>query len=136
MSRENVELVSRGFAAATAKPKPDFDTVNELFATDHVLVPATAGVRREEFAGKDWYRAFIGDKDEEPLFWEHSELEGALDIGPDRVLAVFNTRFRGANSGVEMDYRVWGVIQIRSGKICRTEFYPDPNDALDAARKG
>lgn len=134
MSQKNLDLVTAAFRAAIARPKPDFATMNELFAPDHVLVPAFAGLGEVEYMGKDWYSQFISESPNEPLSWEESELEGALDVAADTVLAVFSSRFRGASSGVEMEYRVWGVVRIRNGKIGRTEFYSDPDDALDAAR--
>jgi ketosteroid isomerase-like protein len=134
VSGKNLELVTTAFRAAIARPKPDFATMNELFAPDHVLVPAFAGMGGEEYLGKDWYKAFIPERPSEPLSWEQTELEGALDVAADRVLTVFSSRFRGAASGVEMAFRVWAVAQIRNGKICRTSFYSDPNAALDAAR--
>jgi hypothetical protein len=37
MSRENVELVTRAMRAATARPKPDFATMNALFHPDRFM---------------------------------------------------------------------------------------------------
>ena len=133
MSRRNLELVTTAFRAAVARPKPDFATMNELFAEDHVLVPSFAALGQEAFVGKDWYAQFVPESPDEPLTWGEAELEGVLDVAGDKVLAVFSSRFRGATSGVEMEYRVWAVAHIREGKICRSEFYSEADKALEAA---
>jgi hypothetical protein len=39
-----VELVTRAIRAATARPKPDFATMNALFHPDHVLVPTALDI--------------------------------------------------------------------------------------------
>ena len=38
MSQENVEIVRRAFQAAFRKPKPDVDTLNALYHSDHEFV--------------------------------------------------------------------------------------------------
>jgi hypothetical protein len=36
MSQENLDIVTRALNAAFARPKPDFTTVNELYAPDQI----------------------------------------------------------------------------------------------------
>jgi len=59
MSQENVEIVTRAISAAIARPKPDYSTVNELYAPDHVLVPvgAASGIEGEG-KGAEGFRAW------------------------------------------------------------------------------
>jgi hypothetical protein len=62
VSRENVEIVLRALRAASALPKTDFATVNQLFDPDHVFVPANArGLGEREAHGAEGYRAWRHD---------------------------------------------------------------------------
>jgi len=63
--------------------------------------------------------------------WE-GELRGAVDIGPDKVLVVTHTRFKGASSGIETEERTWVVVTVTEGKITRSDVYNDPIQALEA----
>jgi hypothetical protein len=101
MSQENLDLIVRAIRAASNKPKADFETVNRLYHPDHVLVSLVANTLGEgEAKGAAGYNAWlqqIGDA----VSWE-GELRGAVDVGPDKVLAVTLTRFKGASSGIEI----------------------------------
>ena len=133
MSQENAELVKRAFRAATARPKPDFATMNALFHPDHVLVPVTLDT--QEVVGARGYQAFLqGDAGDggAPVSWE-ADFEGAVDVGSHKVLAVLTGRYRGSASGVELEQRNWAVVTVRDGLVARTEIYLDPAEALQAA---
>jgi hypothetical protein len=58
MSQENLDIVTRAMGAALARPEPDFTTVNELYALDHVLVPLGADMVEREFRGVRGFRAW------------------------------------------------------------------------------
>jgi ketosteroid isomerase-like protein len=131
MSQENLDLAVAGLTAATTLPKPDYATVNRLYAPDHVLVPLPIGVGHEDQGRgakgfRDWWEDI-----EEALQPEHT-LKGAVDVGADKVLAVFTTRFTGPTSQVTGEQRTWVAMTLAGGKITRTELYSDPAAALEA----
>ncbi len=131
MSQENLETVTRAMKAALAQPEPDFATVNEFYAPDHVFVPLAADMLEREARGARGFQAWR-EETREFLGAEH-DLQGAVDVGPDKVLAVTTTRFKGAASGLASEQRVWNVVTVAGGKIVRTEAYLDPATALEAA---
>lgn len=132
MSRENLELAVRGIRAAIREPKPDFETMNALFDPDHVLVSVVADKLggEGEAVGASGYRAWVEAQRDVVSF--ETELEGAIDVGPESVVAVLAVRFRGASSGAPTEQRVWAVLTVIDGKITRTENYIDPAEALES----
>jgi ketosteroid isomerase-like protein len=132
MSQENLDLVKRAMAAVNARPRPDFETVNALFSPDHVFVPVEGGkLGGEERLGGEGYRAWL-EESGGTMLWE-AKLEGAVDLGPDKVLTVQSMHFRGASSGIDLEERMWVIQWVSEGKITRTEAFLDPAEALEAA---
>jgi ketosteroid isomerase-like protein len=131
MSQENLEIVTRAVQAALARPEPDFAAVNELYAPDHVFVPAGADMLEREARGARGFRAWR-EETQEFLGAEH-DLKGAVDVAPDKVLVVTTTRFEGTASGFASEQRIWNVVTVAGGKITRTEAYTEPAQALEAA---
>jgi ketosteroid isomerase-like protein len=138
MSQENLELVTRAMRAATTRPKPDFATMNAVFHPDHVLVPLTT-LDTDEVRGARGYQAYQREQSgpssragEAPMSWE-VDLEGFVDVGPNKVLCVATLRARGSASGIDMDQRTWFVVTVRDGQVSRTEHYSDSTAALKAA---
>jgi ketosteroid isomerase-like protein len=129
MSQENLEMVERAIRAAIARPKPDYETMNELYAADHVLVPA--GVDQDEH-GAAGFREWRENVAEDLSDVRH-ELNGVVDLGPDKALAVTTTFAEGKTSGVQVEQRTWNVVTIKHGRIIRTEAYTDWTKALRAA---
>jgi len=138
MSQEDLELATRAIRAATARPKPDFATMNEVFDPDHVFVPASRPIDTAEFSGGSGYRQFLQEEAgnigafNAPVAWE-ADVVGAIDVGNHKVVAVTAGRYRGTASGVEFAMRQWVVMTVRDGRICRTEIHTDPAEALNAA---
>jgi ketosteroid isomerase-like protein len=138
MSRENIELASRAMRAVSARPKPDFETVNEVFHPDHVFVPVQGQLEGEEYRGARGSQQFFrtsgvqGEASDAPLSWVATDLEGAVDVGNRKVLLVTNASYRGSASGIEFEQRNWVVMTVRDGRISRTEVYADPAAALEA----
>ena len=142
MSKENMELVTRGVRAGLARPEPDFATINEVFHPDHLLVPVTT-LDTDEVRGGTGFRSFMhglgqgGDSDsaaEATTSWE-ADLEGAVDVGRDKVLCVLTTRLHGSASGLDVEQRHWLVTTVRDGRVSQTEVYSDPAKALEAAAR-
>ena len=133
MSQENVDLVLRAIEAAFRKPKPDYETVNALFHPDHVLVSIMAHSLGSEgdAVGGAGYKAWVEAQRDVISF--DVELGGAIDVGPEAVIAVTAIRSRGTSSGAAVEQRAWTVMTVRDGKITRSENYLDPAEALAAA---
>ncbi len=132
MSQENVDVAMRAIRAATRQPKPDFETMNALYHPDHVLVSIVADKLggEGEAIGASGYKAWV-EAQQDVISFE-TELGGAIDVGPDTVIAVMTIRFHGASSGATTEQRVWAVMTVKDGKVTRTENYIDPAEALEA----
>jgi ketosteroid isomerase-like protein len=138
MSLEELELATRAAQAVSAKPKPDFATINELYHPDHVLVPLVGQLEGEEYQGARGAQRLMrrrsghAETSDAPVSWE-ADFEGAVDIGNHKVIVVSSVRYRGTASGVEFDQRLWTVMTVRDGRVARSEMYNDPTEALKAA---
>ena len=131
MSRENVDLVMRALTASVRRPKPDFDTMNALFHPDHVLVgDLQRDLGETPVEGAAGYREWL-DESPNVMSWEW-DVESAIDVGHEIVLAVGTTTFAGATSEVRQQRRMWLVVALAGGKIARTEVFFNPAKALDA----
>jgi ketosteroid isomerase-like protein len=131
MSQENLDIVTRALRAALARPDPDFATVNELYAPDHVLVPAGVDMVERELHGARGFRTWREETQE--LVDADFDIRGAVDVGPEKVLVVIGIRYKGRASGFASEQRTWNVVTVTRGKITRTESYVDPGQALEAA---
>jgi ketosteroid isomerase-like protein len=132
MSQETLELVIRVVRAAAKRPKPDFKTINALVDPDHVLVSAMAAKFGEaEAVGARGYKAWL--EEVEGVMPFEMELEGAVDIAPNQVLAITTVRARGVSSEADTEQRMWSLVTVTDGKLTRTEVYLDPAEALGAA---
>ena len=131
MSQENLQTAERAIRAATARPKPDYDTVNALYSEAHELVPAgAASGLEEEGRGIDGYRVWREGLESAGVV-EH-EFVSAVDVGPEKVLAVTVARLVGRTSGTPAEQRIWSVVTVRNGKITRTEAFTEARSALAA----
>jgi hypothetical protein len=68
---------------------------------------------------------------EDAFDWE-TRVEEVRAIDDARVLAVTPTIIR-TRSGVSLEQRMGAVVTVREGKVMRTELYPSPEEALEAA---
>jgi hypothetical protein len=82
MSQENLDIVTRALRAALARPDPDFATVNELYAPDHVLVPAGVDMVERELHGARGFRTWREETQE--LVDADFDIRGAVDVGPEK----------------------------------------------------
>lgn len=131
MSQENLDLAIAGLTAATTFPKPDYATVNRLYASGHVLVPLQmAPDHLGEGRGVRGFKDFRETL--EATLQPESTLKGAVDVGADRVLAVLTIRFTGLASKVTAEQRIWIAMTLAGGTITRTELYGDSAAALEA----
>jgi ketosteroid isomerase-like protein len=130
MSQENVELVRRGLGAALHRP-PDWDAASAVFDPQHEFVSLVTRVEGASDIGVEgWrnWRARMSDAGD----WAFGvdEIRPASD---GRVLVLGRFRLRGGQSGAEFETSRGIVCTVRDGRIVRTEVFPTPEEALDAA---
>jgi ketosteroid isomerase-like protein len=129
MSRENVEMVKRGYEhfATTG------DVLVEIMHPDFVwdMSKFRDWPEQQIYPGLEGARQFLSDWGET---WDGGwelEVRDLLDAG-DQVVAIMHQRGSSTASGltVEMDFaQVWSV---RDGKQIRMDMYADPAEALEA----
>jgi ketosteroid isomerase-like protein len=61
------------------------------------------------------------------------ELLDAIDLGNDRVFAVFGPTFGGRSSGIHVNAAVFAVVTLREGLITRLDEFTDRREALETA---
>jgi ketosteroid isomerase-like protein len=129
MSRQNVELVRRGyqllaerggvgiFALELAAPDVEID-----FSTVYPDGPVIRGA--EEFArfsdSAPWGRSLAFDPEE------------FIDVDRERVLVLVRVRATGQASGVPVENRSAHLFTVRDGKIARVQIYADQDEAREA----
>ena len=132
MSQENVELVRRAIEAAIRRPRPDFDTINDLYHPDHEFISRIDALEGGSHRGARGYRDWLLNT-QDAVEWE-STLEQVTAIDEDRVLGIVPISVRGRSSGIALKEERFGyLVAVRDGKIIRTEVYPSPEEALEAA---
>lgn len=87
-----------------------------------------AGVYRGREAVDAYFEQFRQSFDEFTF-----EVEDLVDVGGDRVLALFRTRMRGRGSGASLEARPGWIYTIRNGKAVKIEAYLNRDEALAAA---
>ena len=128
MSQENVEIVR---AAINALDRGDIDAALKDAASDFVFdfsrsVGLEAGVYK-----LDQMRTFFGRWVGE--MWESSRFEADefIEAG-DLVMTPVTNLLRGRD-GIEVQARGAWVWTFRDGSVARITFYPERQDALEAA---
>jgi ketosteroid isomerase-like protein len=129
VSRENVEIVRRGFEHFVATGEP----LEDLYAPDFVWDMSTfrewMGLR-QRYEGVEGVRQFLQEWTEPFEGWE-IEVEALHDAG-DRVVAVCRQRGRSKTGRVPVEMLLAQVFTLRDGLETRMEMYSDPGEALRA----
>jgi ketosteroid isomerase-like protein len=122
VSRENVEVVRRGFEAYGRGE--DFPAI---FDPGIVWNPA----EEEAMQGLDAVRAYMQRWESS---WERLEMapEEFIDAG-DRVLVTVHFSGRGRETGIEVDARLYEVYTLDRGKVVRMDEFTERSEALQAA---
>jgi ketosteroid isomerase-like protein len=126
MSRENVEIVRRGYAHRQATG----EFLDEITASDFVWDMSTFQGWPEQQVYEEarrFLREWTGAFDD----WE-IEVDAIHDAGDDRVVGVLRQRGRSKSAGMRVDMLYAQVFTIRDGKQVRMEMYNDPDKALKA----
>jgi ketosteroid isomerase-like protein len=131
MTCSNVEIVRRGIEAAIRRPKPDVATMNEVYHPDHEFISALDALEGESRRGAGGYREWRSSVEQTCSLNRRLR---ALRRSTRRVLAITPTRHQGKASGVTLpEQRFACIVTVRGGKVIRTEVYPSPEEALEAA---
>jgi ketosteroid isomerase-like protein len=124
MSRENVEIIERAFAALG---REEWVSLGQFYAPDAEIydfdIP-DAGVYRGPEGVVQWLERW-GDA---WASWEARDIEVSGAAG-EHVVASFTIVARGRDSGVELTRRDAIVYTLRNGKIARSEYYNEHQKA-------
>ena len=130
MSRENVEMVRRGYGRwiATGEFSP------ELAHPDFVWDMSTfrGWPERQTYVGLEGIAECIAAWTEAWDDWE-LEVEDYIDAGDAGVVTIGRQRGRSKATGVPVEMRFGQVWTIQDGQSIRMQMYASPEDALEAA---
>jgi ketosteroid isomerase-like protein len=129
MSQESVEIVRRA-AEAAMQPKPDWKTVNALFASDHKLVSRFSALEGGSHEGATGFADFLETVDAMGE-WQ-STTEDVRPTPDGRVVLISRVRITTQHSGVPLDQQFGTVVTVRDGLIQTSEVYPSAREALEA----
>jgi ketosteroid isomerase-like protein len=132
VSKENLEIVQRGFEAFNAQGvegiipfiDPDFEaTTPPDLASEPDTYRGPDGVRR-------WFDSFFEVMDE--IRWDAREFHEA----GDRVVVEFTLRARGKTTGLSFGQEAVMVWTLRDGKAIRVDLFQTLDQALEAVAEG
>jgi ketosteroid isomerase-like protein len=129
MSKENVDLVMRGYAHRQATG----DFLEEILAPDFVWDMSKFGGWPEQqvYEGLEEARGFIRDWTAAFDEWK-IEIDAVHDAGGDKVVGVIRQRGRSKSTGLPVDMLLAQVWTVREGLETRMEMYGDVGQALKA----
>ncbi|HEV2981145.1 MAG TPA: nuclear transport factor 2 family protein [Solirubrobacteraceae bacterium] len=128
MSRENVDVVMRGFEHFRATAEP----LEEILAPDFVWDMSTFRGWPEQplYEGFEGARAFLRDWGSAFDDWR-VDVELVRDFG-DKVVVVLRQHARAKTTGISLDMQFAQVFTVRDGLQARMQMYSDPAEALEA----
>jgi ketosteroid isomerase-like protein len=132
MSRENVELAQRGYAAFNAAYRTGefLPAIEEFCDPEIVLTPSGLLPESSEMHGHAGVLQFT--KLQAEAFEEMSiEPQDYVDAG-DRVVVPVRLGGRARHTGIEIDFSFVHVLTIREGKLARIDVYRGKSEALEA----
>ena len=129
VSRENLEIVQRGFEAFNAR---GVEGIISFIDPEFVAVtPPDLASEPDTYRGHDgirrWFDSFYEVMDE--IRWDGHRFHEA----GDRVIVEFTLRARGKTTGLEFGQDAVMVWQLRDGKAVRVDLYPTLDEAMAAA---
>jgi ketosteroid isomerase-like protein len=128
MSQENVETARRFYIAWN---NGDREPALAFFADDVVWTPAREDPDPEPHRGPEGVRQFWGQWEE--LFDNiRIDAEELIEVG-DRVVSRLHVTGSGKGSGVNVDQRVYQVVEFRGASIVQVDEFYDRTEALEAA---
>lgn len=132
MSRENVEIVERGFHHFRATG----DFLADVMAADFVwdMSKFRGWPEQPLYEGIEGARRFIADWRNAWDDWQ-LEVEAFHDAG-EKVVVVTRQRGRSKTTGMAVDMHFAQVFTLREGQQTRMVMYADPSEALEAVGLG
>jgi ketosteroid isomerase-like protein len=129
MSRENVEIVPRSFAAYVRGDVRDSLAYCDSDVVTRRVAPAPDPQTYHGHEGllqvvSDWTQDF--DR-------FHATAEELIDAGPDQVIARVHQEAYGKHSGVPVEADFWFVYTLRKQKIVGLDMYMGKRQAFEAA---
>ena len=120
MSKENVEIVRRGYEALH---EGEYTVFFAALAPEVELVLPEGGMNAGTLRGVREVRQFLEGYFES---FENFQIvaEELFERG-DQVVAFLRQSGRGRGSGIEIDTRFAHVLTLRGGKVRRVEAFPD-----------
>ncbi len=130
MSKENVDLVMRGYAHRQATG----DFLEEILAPDFVWDMSKFGNWPEQqvYEGLEEAREFIRNWTAAFDEWK-IEIEKVHDAGGDKVVGILRQHGRSKSTGLPVDMLLAQVWTVREGLERRMEMYSEVDEALKAA---
>jgi ketosteroid isomerase-like protein len=130
VSRENVEIVARGYANFLATGDFAEERTPPEFVWD--MSTFSGWPEKKLYEGTDGAREFIATWTEPFDDWE-MEVEELIDAGQEDVVAVLRQRGTAKSTGLQVDMQFAMLWTIRDGKYSRMRMYADPDEAKRAA---
>jgi ketosteroid isomerase-like protein len=132
VSRENLEIVRRGFSAFN---ESGVEGILPLIHSDfEATTPPELASEPDTYRGEDgirrWFDSFYEVMDE--IRWDPREFH---DAG-DRIVVEFTLRARGKTTGLDFGQDAVMVWELRDGKAVRLDLYPTLAEAMAAAGPG
>ena len=132
MSRENLEIVQRGFEAFNER---GIDGIVPLIDPDfEATTPANLASEPDTYRGHDGIRRWFDSFDEvmDQIRWDPREFHEA----GDRVIVEFTLRARGKTTGLDLGQEAVMLWELRDGKAVRLDLFPTLGEAQAAANAG
>lgn len=130
---EYVELARLSFAAFNRTVSEGADDYYELLDAEVEWIPITALLDGRTYRGPEDVRRWVDDMKRD---WELYEIRWneVRDLGGGHVLAFGTWHVRGRQGRVQLSFEqaAW-LIQLRGGKLIRSETFSDRSKALEAA---
>jgi ketosteroid isomerase-like protein len=122
---EVVGLLTQGFDALRRR---DSEAFWDLVEPDCVWVPPAEWPENAPVQGREAIWDFIVELD---AVWEEGSYVAldAVDCGAATVVHVVR-EVRGKTSGVGADFEYWNLIQLRDGRMSRSEWFLKREDAI------
>jgi uncharacterized protein len=130
MSKENVEVVRRAFAAFNERAVED---LIDLSDPECEWMPFRAQLEGMTYRGHEGVRQFVRDMDED---WEAFRIDPVeFHERDDRVVVIGQVNALGRGSGVDVDSVAGFVFELRSGRLAKLISYSDPAAALEVLER-
>ncbi len=131
MSRENVEVARRWFAALNTSTEGVLAAIDELWDADADYYPVRKFPEARPCHGRGEVSEFMGRYLEA---YSQSEwtVHRVVGIGDDRVVAHVNLRAEGRGSGVRLEGDIFHCFWLRHGRFFRVEDHLTEQGALHA----